>query len=116
MSSYTYANDQPTVLTDPSGMGAIGNTCGSIWCWSRQTYTGACVSGVVVGGGLALASLGALTGAAAEAAAQGCAGGAAVRVVGGAFGNHAATAADITLNGKDVIDFGPGIVRRLFGR
>jgi RHS repeat-associated protein len=59
MSSYTYANDQPTVLTDPSGMGAIGNTCGSIWCFAQQDvapYALGCLKGVVQQGAVAIAT------------------------------------------------------------
>jgi hypothetical protein len=35
-SSYVYAEDQPTVFIDPTGLGAISNTCGSFECWVRD--------------------------------------------------------------------------------
>ena len=52
MSSYVYAEDQPTVLIDPSGLGAIGSTCGSIGCWLNQEvapYASACATGAAQG-------------------------------------------------------------------
>lgn len=36
ISSYVYADNQPTALIDPSGMGAIENTCGSFVCWLKE--------------------------------------------------------------------------------
>jgi RHS repeat-associated protein len=36
ISTYVYANDRPTALIDPSGMGAASvnsHSCGSLWCW-----------------------------------------------------------------------------------
>jgi RHS repeat-associated protein len=37
LSTYVYANDSPTSLVDPTGFGAIGNTCGSLWCFVKDT-------------------------------------------------------------------------------
>ncbi len=71
MSSYLYADDVPTLLTDPTGMGAIGNTCGSIWCWGKQVaapYVSACAKGA--GAGLIGAVL--TAGAASEGIVGGC--------------------------------------------
>jgi RHS repeat-associated protein len=113
MSAYIYANDNPTALTDPSGMGAIGDSCGSLWCWADHTFTGNCITGIVIGGGLAIASEGALTPEAAYAAGKGCAGGVGSQGVGEIFGDHAKTAVDLTLNGKEVIDRSAELADRL---
>ncbi|HEU5478041.1 MAG TPA: RHS repeat-associated core domain-containing protein [Gaiellaceae bacterium] len=36
MSSYVYAKDEPTLLIDPTGMGAVGNSCTSVGCFVQQ--------------------------------------------------------------------------------
>jgi hypothetical protein len=38
-STYSYAMNQPTVLTDPSGMDSDpgqGDACASVWCWAKS--------------------------------------------------------------------------------
>jgi len=40
MSAYAYANDDPSALTDPSGLGAIGNRCGSLLCFVNHEADG----------------------------------------------------------------------------
>jgi RHS repeat-associated protein len=37
LSAYAYANDSPMRLFDPTGMGAVGNTCGSFLCFLDNT-------------------------------------------------------------------------------
>jgi RHS repeat-associated protein len=55
--SYVYAEDQPTLLIDPNGLGAIGNKCGSIWCWVKSREGQKAIGcGLFVGGGVALAA------------------------------------------------------------
>jgi hypothetical protein len=55
LSSYVYANDDPIALVDPSGFGAIGNTCGSISCFFKQEvepYVTSCIEGGAQGFGV----------------------------------------------------------------
>ena len=70
LSSYVYADNRPTVLTDPSGLRPGGgmwekdpavqsfsnnNTCGSIWCFIRSEEGKRSIGcGLFVGGGVAL--------------------------------------------------------------
>ena len=73
MSSYAYANDSPTTFIDPTGMGAVGNTCGSVVCFLKSSDgakaigCGLGVGGLVVigAGAVVLADVGASLGASA---------------------------------------------------
>ena len=60
-SQYGYARNDPTSFVDPSGMGAIRSTCGTVLCWIRDPNTihdlamdvsrvaGGCVTGFFIG-------------------------------------------------------------------
>ena len=45
IASYVYADDLPTALVDPTGMGAVhDNPCGTPSCWQDSTVVGQCVT------------------------------------------------------------------------
>ena len=53
-SEYGYGRNGPTSFVDPSGMGAIGNTCGSVWCWLKSPEGRNSIScGLLAGAGVA---------------------------------------------------------------
>ena len=72
-STYTYADDQPTTLVDPSGMGAVGSSCNpSLRCWGHEEvmpYVNACLEGGAQGAAVTVAT----GGAGAAEAIYGCA-------------------------------------------
>lgn len=73
-SSYAYAIDQPTTLSDPTGLHA--GTCGSPLCFTNDTFIGKCLTGIGEGLVLTSISVGTLGPEAAGQAAVGCATGA----------------------------------------
>ena len=100
MSAYSYANDRPIVLTDPSGLRA--GTCGSIGCWFTQDRTAGCLTAIAEGIGLSALSAGALTPVAATDAAIGCGVSLGLDYVGEQLGSHTKTAGEISFTGRDV--------------
>lgn len=76
MSNYAYANDGPTALIDPTGKGAVGNTCGSIKCWTERSFVGHCLKSAVEGTAITVATGGFGAGELAVTAGQGCTAGA----------------------------------------
>jgi len=98
MSTYGYAENQPTTLTDPSGLGAVGNVCTSFKCWLNQTATGKCVKGIGEGAVISAVSVGTPSSAALRTAGTGCLVGIGTHVLGEATNDDAEELTDGAVN------------------